>query len=226
MKKEPAVIVFDLDGTLIKFKLNVNAAKLDIIRTLADMGVDVSGLSTQSGVQEMINTAVKQLGDDMREDVKEKVLSIMRRYELEASREAEARDGVHKLLALLKERGYKIAVATNTHRAAAEEALRKTKLLEQVDALITREEVERLKPSGDLLRKVMKVFNAKPSEILFIGDSVHDAKAAKEVGVTFIGVEGGIHDGERLLQNSAKTVIKQPLELMKILEQLSTVTDF
>ncbi len=214
---KPKVIIFDLDGTLVKFKLNVNAAKLDIIKLLRQLGVDVAGFTIHTGVQEMINEAVKQLGEDKEKSIREKVLSIMEKYESIAASQAEARDGAETLLKKLRERGYKIIVATNTNKEAARKSLEKANLIHLIDDLITRNDAERLKPSGDILRKVLERFSITPEQAVYIGDSIHDVMAAKEVGIPFIGLEGGIHSRSQLIENSAKIVLKNPVELLEFL---------
>lgn len=218
-KLKPTVVVFDMDGTLLKFKLNVRAAKVEILELLKNLGVSTSGISLETSVQEMINIASRQLAGKLSsEEVRRRVLEVMRKYERIASREAEAREDAMETIRELKKRGYVIAVATNTHREAAVNSLKKVGILDGIDALVTRDDVEHLKPSGDLLRKVAQIFNVEPAKILYVGDSVHDIRAAKEVGAVFIGIEGGIHSRQKLEEGSSRPVLKSLRELLDVLE--------
>jgi phosphoglycolate phosphatase-like HAD superfamily hydrolase len=51
-----------------------------------------------------------------------------------------------------------------------------------------------------------------------VGDSIHDLQAAREAGVAFIGVEGGVHTRLDLEAAGCSTVIREPLELLHYLE--------
>ena len=218
-KLKPAVVVFDMDGTLLKFKLNVRAAKSEIIELLRRLGVDTNEITLNTSVQEMINMASHQLeGKVSSEEIREKILDIMKKYERDAAEEAEAREDALEVLTEIKRRGYTIAVATNTHREAATRSLQKVGILEKIDALITRDDVANLKPSGDLLRKVAEKFNVEPSTILYIGDSVHDIQAAEKAGVLFIGIEGGIHGRKQLERGSIRPVLRELRDILEILE--------
>ena len=57
----PAVVVFDLDGTLIVFKLNVRAAKQRIIQRLKELGLNTQGITADDSVQSIIT---KTLGNN------------------------------------------------------------------------------------------------------------------------------------------------------------------
>lgn len=205
----PAVVVFDLDGTLIVFKLNVRAAKQRIIQRLKELGLNTQGITADDSVQSIITKTLGNNSGVEREFVRREVLDVMKKFEINASAVAEPREGAAYVLQELKKRGYRVAVATNTHRDAALRALERSGLLSDIDFLATRDDVENLKPRGDILRHLLERLNVKPHDALYIGDSIHDMQAAAEAGVPFIGIEGGIHPGKELQRGSILPVLKE-----------------
>ncbi|GBC69472.1 Pyrophosphatase PpaX [archaeon HR01] len=213
----PSIIVLDLDGTIIEFRLELTEAKKRVVEAMVEMGMPEDQISVKESIQSLLQKARDVIGDGRAHLLREKVLSIMKEYEMRAARLSKPREGVVELVNSLKNAGFRVAVATNTHRDAAVLALERSGLLDKIDAIVSRDDVSNLKPRGDLLLKVAERMAARPEDILYVGDSVHDFQAAREAGASFIAVEGGIHDRQTFEQAGCKTIISWPLELLRIL---------
>jgi HAD superfamily hydrolase (TIGR01509 family) len=97
----------------------------------------------------------------------------------------EREKGLKHLLAALKDRGMRRAVATN--RTNTMQALLKAHKLEDAfDLVVTAADVQHPKPSPEQLYTIMEKFSFAPGEMLFVGDSEYDQMAAKKAGVPFI----------------------------------------
>ena len=101
-------------------------------------------------------------------------------YEIEATRQAPLRTGVHELMALLRERGLRIAMVTNNNDTNAETVIRSFSLA--FDCVLTRDSGF-WKPSGAPLIEAMRRLGAAPEQCMAIGDSRHDVLAARDAGV-------------------------------------------
>jgi HAD superfamily hydrolase (TIGR01509 family) len=100
-------------------------------------------------------------------------------YEIEATRKAPLRPGVHELMALLRERGLRTALVTNNNDTNAETVINSFSL--EFDCVLTRDSGY-WKPSGASLIETMRRLGAAPEQCMAIGDSRHDVMAARAAG--------------------------------------------
>jgi len=68
-------------------------------------------------------------------------------------------------------------------------------------------------------RKMMRKYNLKPEEIIYIGDEIRDVEACKKVGIKIIGVSWGLHTIEALQKNGVDYIVKKPSEILKIINE-------
>lgn len=94
--------------------------------------------------------------------------------------------GSLELLSKLKEKDIAFGVFTNKHRYATDYSFELTGLDKLGVFAICAEEVENLKPAPDGIYKAMEHFGIKDKkDVLYIGDTVFDYKAATNAGVDF-----------------------------------------
>ena len=85
-------------------------------------------------------------------------------------------------------RRYKTAVATN-RTDTVDRVLGAFDLTDQFDLVVTALDVPNPKPAPDCLVKVAHAFQATPSEVMYIGDSVLDQQAAQAAGTQFVAFD-------------------------------------
>ena len=124
--------------------------------------------------------------------------------------ELELYDGVEEMLKALKNRGVKLAIATNAYRDSTLEALKHLGILELFDDIACFDDVKEGKPSPKMLFKLLNNFNLKNKEALFIGDSQRDELAAKAADIEFIKVAFG---------SNLKDAIDKPQEVLRKIEE-------
>lgn len=90
--------------------------------------------------------------------------------------------GAAELLEALRRLGLPAAIATSTGRALAEDHLQRAGLRHRVDALVTRDEVARGKPSPDLFLHAARTLGADPGRCVVLEDSHHGIRAANAAG--------------------------------------------
>ncbi|MEM3088373.1 MAG: HAD hydrolase-like protein, partial [Candidatus Bathyarchaeia archaeon] len=105
-------VVFDLDGTIVKFQLDYISIRSEAIQALAKLGLPQSLFSIRESIFKMYDTAVLYLKNNGEEKSIERVydviFSIAERYELEAARQAELIPGVTGILDTLRDMGLKL----------------------------------------------------------------------------------------------------------------------
>ncbi len=83
-----------------------------------------------------------------------------------------------------------------------------------IEAATSAGDVERSKPSPDLVLAALGMAGISPRQALFVGDTVWDVQACQQAGVPCIGLRsGGISSGE-LLDAGAAAVFADPAELL------------
>jgi phosphoglycolate phosphatase-like HAD superfamily hydrolase len=91
---------------------------------------------------------------------------------------------------------YKTAVATN-RTDTMDRVLDEFALTEQFDLVVTALDVPNPKPAPDCLDKVARTFQAAPSEVMYIGDSVLDQQAAQAAGTQFVAFDNPALEADR-----------------------------
>jgi len=94
------------------------------------------------------------------------------------------------LMAWLKEKNYKIGVATNSIRHTSQMMLGFAGLLDSLNVLVTNEDVASPKPAPDIYLKTAELLDVPPRNILVIEDHDYGVTAAKSAGCQVIRVDG------------------------------------
>jgi pyrophosphatase PpaX len=89
-------------------------------------------------------------------------------------------------LLALRERGFKIAVVTNSRRATVQPVLSRWQLDHLFDAVLTIEDVSHGKPDPEMIHRALNMLNISPSHACIIGDSKSDVIAGKRAGIKTI----------------------------------------
>lgn len=88
-----------------------------------------------------------------------------------------------------KKEGLKIAVATTASRRNAEAVLKHIGVLDDLDALLTQEDVENQKPDPEMYLKTAAKLGVKPSECRAYEDSEAGIQAAESAGMDCIKID-------------------------------------
>ncbi len=91
-----------------------------------------------------------------------------------------------------------VGLVTNVGRKAIDQALARFGLPGFLNAVVTRDDVEFLKPSGEGIRAALRKLGADAGGAIFIGDSVTDILAARDAGVSIAIIQGGESNAEAL----------------------------
>ena len=169
---EYSTYIFDLDGTLFTIPVEWTAVREELA---VAMGEKVGEAPLFSRLQAVTAS---------RPALKEKLFAIIESYELRASEGAKPTPGATELVYALFETA-KLALVTMQGRRETEEILRRYKLFDLFEVVITREDsIDR----ADQLLLAANRLEARTGDILFTGDRVNDVAAAKRVGVDVVFV--------------------------------------
>ena len=69
------------------------------------------------------------------------------------------------------------------------------------------------------IKKMVRKYNLKKEEIIYVGDEIRDIVACHKTGVKMIGVSWGLHTFEALQKNGVDYIISKPQEILEIINK-------
>lgn len=96
-----------------------------------------------------------------------------------------------EILEKLKKEGYKIAIVTTKLNSRIKSILKKFSASHLIDEIVGVENVKNVKPDPEGLFLACEKLKVKPKDVIYIGDSYVDAKAAQNAKIDFLGVLTG-----------------------------------
>lgn len=124
--------------------------------------------------------------------------------------------GVREVLAQLRARGYRLAVATGKARAGLNRVLTETGLGEMFVDTIAADEA-RSKPDPLMLQQLLARNRVAVQQAIMVGDSEHDMAMAAAIDMPRIGITWGVHDAARLQQHAPLAVVDDLQALLGLL---------
>lgn len=218
-------VVFDLDGTLAEFNLEVKTVRAEVRQFLIKRGLPPSILPPNESIFRMLEkTRVFMKNSDKTEEeykiVREDVLSITRKYELKAARTTSILPGVLETIKELKGRDLKLAVFTINGKDSANYILKRLNLMRFFNTVISREEVSTVKPDPMHLEVTLKALGVNSRQAVVVGDSVVDMKSAKTLNVKAVGIASNDKLARELRLAGATHVIRSITELVSLIPKL------
>jgi len=226
LKSKIKVIVWDLDGTIIHFKIDSMGARRITIDILRSHGINKKKLSIKKGIMDNIEAAQELFisrgyNSNQIDEILKEIDSEISKIEYKAALDASVIMGIEDVLKFIKERNLKQAIYTLNKHKHAKISLEKVDLLGYFDVIIGRDNVNNAKPHPDHLLEICKRLQVKPNEIIVIGDTSRDIEGAIRVGAYSIALLTKLAKIEAL--QKADILIEEreiPTKLRKEIEKL------
>ena len=126
-------------------------------------------------------------------------------------------EGAHELIAELKDRGFRVVLASSSPRNELERYLDLLDARELADAWTTKDDVEATKPEPDLILAALE--KAKTESAVMVGDTPWDVEAASKAGVETLCVITGGWSKQELREAGALAVFESVDELRQRVEE-------
>ena len=160
-------VIFDLDGTLIQLPINY-----DIIQKNLKEFFNIS-----ENLKPLIPTIIALSKNDQNKI--KTAFSLICKEEILASKNFEIMNEAVEILKFLKSKNLILCLVTMQCRAALNEILYKMNILDLFDFVISRDEnYDRFEQIQNSLNNI----SLNSSEVLVIGDRIHDVESAKKAG--------------------------------------------
>jgi len=184
MKVKPIkAIIWDLDGTLIDFRINSIKARRKAIKILRNYGIPKEKLSSKTPLLEIVKISKEifienGLSADKIKGIVKEVNNAVILVEHEAAIKATLTEGIIKVLEFAEKKNLKQAIFTyNTHKNART-SLETVGIYHYFDVVAGRDDVKNLKPHPDHLKYICERIDVNLDEIVIIGDTGRDIEAA------------------------------------------------
>jgi len=196
-----AAFLLDLDGTLLDTANDI-ATAANRMREAFGFGPleplvirNFIGRGINNLVALTMKNAVGELGAN---SLKVAVAQFERHYADCLTDTTSAYPGVLEGLIIFKRKGFKLGCVTNKTMRFVEPLLYKTGLTGYFDLVIAGDTLAEKKPHPLPLQHAAKHFGVNISEVVMVGDSMHDAAAARAAGCPVFIVPYGYNEGQQL----------------------------
>lgn len=157
----------------------------------------------------------------------EEIFKLRREISNKFKLEIDYKENADKLLKQLKEKGFKLVLATTTtksqldiYRFENKNIISKANFDDIFDAKFCKEDVTEKKPNPEVHKKIMQLFNVKPEECLILEDSLIGTQAGSNAGIDVAVMYDKYSDGDREKINElAKYQFNNFNEIIKIIKE-------
>lgn len=131
-------------------------------------------------------------------------------------------DGIPELLAELRARGLRLAVATGKSGKRARSLLDRLSVLTYFDHVVGSDEVARSKPAPDIVLRALDLLDVQPDEAVMVGDAWTDLASARAAGVSPYAALWADIDEAALLAHDHDVALRRPEDLLRFCRELAT----
>lgn len=182
------LILFDFDGTLANsLPIVLSAFKSSFI----DMNLEYPG---DEIMKKEIGKHLQDIfGKFLPEEKIEEGIAIYRSHyiPMQRSGKIEMFDATVPALEILKEKKIRTGIVTTKLRSFTQELIEQVHIDHFFEFVVGAEDVKKCKPDPEPLFLAVEKAKVSVDDAVYVGDSLHDAEAAKAAGMEFFGVETG-----------------------------------
>lgn len=212
MNKKYQLVIFDLDGTL----LNTSKGIYNSVR-YAEKELKLKPIDDDL-LKEFVGPPPKLMYMKHYALSEEEALAATKKHReygrTKAIFEAQEYPEMKKTLMTLRNKGYKLAVATLKSQDIAETILFNFGLKEYFDCILGMDGEEKLTKSM-IIKKAIEKCECSGKAVM-IGDSENDFIGANEAGIDFIGVTYGFGYSKDIVKNSTFLVSDSPDKILEL----------
>ncbi|KKP60539.1 MAG: hypothetical protein UR54_C0011G0003 [Candidatus Roizmanbacteria bacterium GW2011_GWA2_34_18] len=123
--------------------------------------------------------------------------------------------GIKKLLKDLRDNNYRIGILSSNMQRNVNKFI-KINQLNFFDIIYCESNIL---GKDKTIKKMMRKYNLKTEEIIYVGDEIRDIVACHKMRVKMIGVSWGLHTIKTLQENGVDYIVKKPSEILKIINE-------
>jgi phosphoglycolate phosphatase len=211
-------VLVDLDGTLIETAPDIAAAANAMLADLECAALEIAQVRSfiGEGIAVLVRRALRARMSAAEAETK-LALALQhfeRHYASTNGRYSSLYPGVAEGLRAMRGMGLKIGCVTSKPLRFAEPLLARFALLELIDTLVAGDSTSARKPDPAPVLEACRRLGVPPQACVLIGDSAHDAHAARAAGMPFVAVPYGYGGKEDLRSAPSTASLAQAAEFL------------
>ncbi|HKA43271.1 MAG TPA: phosphoglycolate phosphatase [Burkholderiales bacterium] len=218
-------VMIDLDGTLADTIPDLAVATNLMLRELDRPELDVALVRTfvGKGIPNLVGRALSgRLDGETAPDLLARAMPIYERYYTEVNgRNATLYPGVMEGLAALRAAQFPLACVTNKSGKFTLPLLDHLGLSSYFAQVVAGDTLPQKKPDPAQLLYACRNFAVAPHEMLFVGDSVNDAQAARAAGCPVFCVTYGYNEGRDVRELDVDAIVTSLLEAARLVVRIA-----
>lgn len=207
----PRVIIFDLDGTLVDAYPAITASFNFAMIQLGypKMPSLIIRRAVGWGDRNLLKPFVKKA--DL-----EKAVRLYRQHHRRALLQgSRLLPGVKQTIAFLKKQGFRLAIASNRPTRFSAIMVRHLGIKKHFSYMLCADVLSRGKPHPGILLEIIRHFEIKRQDALYVGDMTIDAQAGRRAGIRTVIVTTGSHPEKKIRKEKPFLIIRKISELPK-----------
>lgn len=214
-----SAVIFDLDGTLSN---TLNSIAYFANKTLNQYGfssipTERYKLLTGNGARTLVERMMAYVGCHDADILENVLKDYNKSYDDNFLFLTEPYCGIIDMLNALKHIGIKTAVISNKPHSTTVQVVSALFGSELIDIVVGGREGIPLKPDPMAVDEVVSLLNVPKELCLYVGDTGTDMETAHNAQLSSVGVLWGFRDEAELKRFGADTIIKSPMEILKLL---------
>lgn len=185
-------VLFDFDGTLAELHIDFQVMRkqvADLAALFLDRYVEPSSRPVLEWIEELAERMSRELPQAEVLEFQSRCRMRLVGLEMKAAQKGKLFPCTRGVLVGLREKGIRTAVVTRNCTAAVETVY--PQLIREVDCLLARDDVDRVKPDPDHLLRAASVLGLDRQACLMVGDHWLDIVAAQRAGMQSAAVHTG-----------------------------------
>ncbi|MGM0603455.1 MAG: beta-phosphoglucomutase [Bacillota bacterium] len=215
MSKKIKAFIFDLDGVITDtseyhFESWKKLSEEEGLKFDRKINEKLRGVSRMRSLEIILDG--KELSDSVKKDFTDRKNEYYQQS-LENLDKDNIIDNMETILKSLKDRGFKIAVASSSKNA--KKVLKRLKIIDIFDTISDGNSVQNAKPAPDLFLHTAEKLNLKPEECVVVEDAESGIKAALEANMMAVGIgpEDRLNGADIIYSEVSEINIDEILEL-------------
>ena len=207
--------IFDLDGTLADTLATIAGVANHSLRELGlpDHPLEAYRHFVGDGIVELCRRVLPA----GREALLEPLLVIARaRYATRYLENARLYDGIAPLLEQLVARGARLAVLSNKPDELTRKTIDGLGIARHFVAVVGQRDGVPKKPDPAGALALLEALEARPEEVLYVGDTAIDMETAQRAGFESVGVSWGFRGRDELVSAGARHLVSAPAAIVPI----------
>lgn len=220
MNKNIKCAIFDLDGTLLNTIDSIAYFANETLKkvfSLPPIDVETYKYYIGNGAEKLIRRSLKHHGIEDEESFKKAFEYYNKIYDADPYYLIEVYEGIAELVSELKRRGLRLGVISNKPHYPTCEIIKKYFGENTFEVVYGARDGFPKKPDPAVPLSIAEIFDAKPSECIYIGDTNTDMQTGKNAGFYTVGVLWGFRKKEELVEANADEIAEIPSDILKFL---------